>query len=193
MRRLASLNLEMRSRNTLFLRFSSSFPRSSSSGIFIEASSSDSEASPDSALPWGGSGNVDGWAHHGAVPASPVGMLSLAVFHMDRTSFERWSTLFTFRETLEAGMSSARAEFVHLLRGSRNATKVWCSEQAAESGTGSVDAATRAACLRTALDHYAVRHEVSWLQIQRIMDRQVVIMEKVDPWRGEIHLLHSVS
>ena len=115
---------------------------------------------------------------NGAVQASPVGMPSLAVFHLDQTSFERWSTLFNFRETREAGMSSTRAEFVHLLRGSRNATKVWCSEQLAESRTGSVDDATCAACLRTALDHYAVRHEESWLQIQRIMDRQVAIMEK---------------
>ena len=45
------------------------------------------------------SGHVDGSAHHGAVQASPAGMLSLAVLHMDRTSFECWSTL-TYYEAL---------------------------------------------------------------------------------------------
>lgn len=77
-------------------------------------------------------------------------------------------------------MSSKGADSVHLLRGSRNATKVWCGVVTAESRNGSVDAATCPNCLRTALDPYAVRHEESWQQIQRIMDRQAVIMADVE-------------
>ena len=76
-------------------------------------------------------------------------------------------------------MSNKRADAVHLLRGSRNATRVWCSMRGSESSTGSVDTATCIECLRTALDHYSVRHEESWQQIQRIMDRQVVVLDEL--------------
>ena len=76
-------------------------------------------------------------------------------------------------------MSSKQADAVHLLRGSRNATKVWCSVRRSESSAGSVDTATCMECLRTALEHYSVRHEESWQQIQRIMDRQEVILDEL--------------
>lgn len=72
-------------------------------------------------------------------------------------------------------MSSKEADPVHLLRGTRNAVKAWCSARSPASHTRSVDEATCSKCLRTALDHYAIRQEESWQQIQRIIDRQAIL------------------
>ena len=77
-------------------------------------------------------------------------------------------------------MSSKRADSAHLLRGSRNTTKVWFWLRAAESRTGCVDEATCSGCLRLARDHYVVRHDESWQQIRRIVDRQEAILAGVE-------------